>query len=114
MQNNVRENLHNNNDDRNNHWRTALEPIDESLNGSRMMDRAREIRLDDLIGDSACDMNLNRSHVSVKLIRLIAPAQNDVKAMICSTRRENGSNNQLAYFSCLPLCRARPESRRSF
>ena len=74
IQNNSRENLHNNNTDRNNCMRTMLEPIDESLNGPRMMSSTREVRLDHLIGDDVCVMNLNRNHINAELIRLTTPA----------------------------------------
>ena len=44
--------------------RTALEPIDETLNVSRVTSRTREAHLDDLIRDRFHDMNFNHNYAN--------------------------------------------------
>ena len=50
-----------------------MQPVDSRLNGSRMMTRMKEVRVDDLIGEKVFSMNMNRDYIDVQLIQLIAP-----------------------------------------
>jgi hypothetical protein len=94
-----------------NRRRMIIEPVDSTLNGSRMMTRMKEIGVDDLIGEKVYSMNMNRNYIDVQLIRLITPVQKDHRVMIYSVRKQNGSrNNQQVHFSRLLLCRLHPES----
>ena len=93
--------------------RTILRPLDNELLNSRMISRTNEVLIDDLIGDSVYEMNLNRNYLDVQLVRIITPNR-DQKAHIYSIRRkQNNNSSSEVNFTRIFQCRIFSEKNKS-